>query len=739
MNRRKAPMLRQRPADGDTSRWTGLLTKLAFFILIGVATARAMMLESLRDVTPVIPGAAGAPRGPGAAASLVLDLLCCAPALLILIRQAIDRSYRIRLTPAHLAFGALAILAVLSTAWSADKFAAIVSASHLVAAAAVFFAASQVVKDWVNFRLIAAMCLGLLLVYTAHGLIHHFLDVPDNVRYWQEHKAEELAQRGWTAGSFEARQFEQKLLRGEMIGFNASPNTFAAMMVLCGIVAAGIGIQRIRHRDEWGWPTAIFAALPPAALVMWYTHSNAAMVTPILAGLILVALARWRGWIAEHRKLCYWVVVACILFGGLAVVGHGIHYGTLPTDSMRFRWRYWSASMRIVQAHPWIGVGWNQFGLHYLAVRAAAAAEEIRDPHNLFVRVLVELGAIGAVLLIGWLLRAAWETTAACAIAPSTQAAAPVHGRWVAFHTLVGLTAVAMVINIASSIDFAQPGDWVALELLRRALFAGLLLLGYAVATLRSSKLVILDDRPAPCIRYGIVIGLAMFLLHNTIDFSLFENGPLIVFISLAGGLTGICTPRDSTARARPALARGALAAVVLLLAAATVLLVIPVCRAEAAAHEGDDAIRAGKVAEGALALTRAMDLSPAPNADYALRAAQACSALPGSDEKVLALLERAVQANPLDPAPLLFRARFLLQRHPQEQKMIRGDFTRAIELDPNNVGVRIEFARALERAGDSAVARQQYRRALELDDQLDPAEPKRLSASQRQALLDKL
>src|SRR2546423_1248190 len=81
------------------------------------------------------------------------------------------------------------------------------------------------VRSWLALRLVAGMCLGLLLIYTAHGLIHEFIDVPENIRYWTENGPRELAQRHWAPDSFEARQFEQKLKHGEMIGMAASPNT----------------------------------------------------------------------------------------------------------------------------------------------------------------------------------------------------------------------------------------------------------------------------------------------------------------------------------------------------------------------------------------------------------------------------------------------------------------------------------------------------------------------------------
>src|SRR5438477_2656876 len=162
---------REKPAGNAVADYS-LLTRLAFLLLTALATARAMMLETLREPAPVIPGVVGAPRGAGAGSSLVLDLLCCVPALLILLRTIFPRTYVVRFTIAHAALLLLALWAAISTAWSSDKFAAALTSSHLLAAAAMFWAASQLVRSWLRQRLIAGMCFGLILVYTAHGLIH---------------------------------------------------------------------------------------------------------------------------------------------------------------------------------------------------------------------------------------------------------------------------------------------------------------------------------------------------------------------------------------------------------------------------------------------------------------------------------------------------------------------------------------------------------------------------------------
>src|SRR5437867_520393 len=90
----------KQPADNVGAEYTAL-TKLAFVTMLALVIARATMVEILRDPTPVLPGTTGPPRGAGVATSLVLDLLCCVPAILILLRRAIDRTYAIRFTLAH--------------------------------------------------------------------------------------------------------------------------------------------------------------------------------------------------------------------------------------------------------------------------------------------------------------------------------------------------------------------------------------------------------------------------------------------------------------------------------------------------------------------------------------------------------------------------------------------------------------------------------------------------------------
>src|SRR3982750_4345126 len=75
-----------------------LLTRVAFFLGMVIVCARVGMGEALRDLMPVGPGTVAAPKGAGPATSLFLDLLCCLPAMLILLRRVMDSTYVLRWT-----------------------------------------------------------------------------------------------------------------------------------------------------------------------------------------------------------------------------------------------------------------------------------------------------------------------------------------------------------------------------------------------------------------------------------------------------------------------------------------------------------------------------------------------------------------------------------------------------------------------------------------------------------------
>lgn len=715
--------------------WGTRLTQVAFLWALVVVCARAMMLESLRDPFDPLPGGEAAPRIIGPASSLLLDLLCCAPALLVLGRRLIDPTYVIRWSWSHLAMGALAAWMALSVAWAGDKFAALVQAASFISALVLLWSATQLVRSWGRLRLVAAAAFGIFLIYIAAGLEYRLIDLPEMRENYRQNQEKILKERNLEPGTFAARQFELKVMGGDVGCFTNSPNTYAAALVLMGMVAAGVLAQRLSNREHLGWSLATAAAFPLAGIVLYFTHSRTGMATVGLGLALLVGVRVLGHWLAARARLAYALGAGAFLLGTLAVVGHGLAHGNLVEKSLTFRWYYWTGAARLAKENPLTGVGWANFGQRYLQVRLPQATEEVQDPHNLFIRALAELGVLGGLLMAGWMALLWWELTRPLLPPPT-----PVGTRQPRQRTVLRLgvlSAGAAGLTFLFSADWAQPGAYLSLQALRQLLAAFLLLLGFCIIALESLMNETLDERPSPWVLYGILVGLGVFLLHNLIDFSLFETAPMFVFALLAGSALGLRQP-SLAGRRRHTRALQFAAAAAGLLTIGAMMLWATTALAEEEAARGDTALRAGRFEQAAGHYGAAFRWQRL-NGDYAFRAAQALAWQKASRSYVHGMLENASQANPYAVKYRRFRAAYELEQPDPNRAIIDRAFTKALELDPRNVALRLAYAQALTKLADPAKAAEQFRQALHHDAQLPEAEPKRLTPQQRQAIEKKI
>jgi hypothetical protein len=723
---------------------TGLLpwiTQLAFFLSLALVVARCAMMESLRDPTPVASGSGASPAGPGPATTLWLNLVCCLPAMLVVLRRAIDKTYYLHSSIAHLLMGLISVWAIASTAWASDKYAAFINSSTVFAAGAMLWSTTQLIRSWTRLRLVAGACFGVMLICTASALIYHFVDHPDLVRQWTQTKDEVLRARGWEPDSFAAKQFELKVINGEILTFFASPNTLAAMLVFTGIITAGLAIQRISSRDEHGWAGTILPTLIPVLFVISLTHSKTALVTPVLAAVLLFAIPRLRSWMLIHRRMIFGGAIAAFGLAIIAVVGHGIYRHGLPTDSLNFRWRFWTGSMGVFQERPILGTGWANFGWSYLAHRLPEASEEIKDPHNFIVRFFCELGIVGGVLALLLLFRGAWEATVpSVPPGPSGKIKAG-KGLRESMGQILPIVALAILINLFATIDLTQNGYWVFLEFMKRLLWAGLLILALALATLKSSKESTLDDRPAPWVLYGILVALLIFLLHNLVDFSMFENGPLLLTALLIGAVLGVRNAMSfgSRERSKAAMVTASLAIIAWVVVA--IVFAVPITQAESRAREADENVRQANPRLAAEKYKASFDELLIKNSDYAFKAAEQYALMPDNEGPFATMIAYAIASNPRDPQAYRYRAGYYLHRGDAMNRatQIDKDFKQTLALDPNNVQARVDYADFLKSSFESQEAARQYELALDYDNKLDATEPKRLSAEQKDEIQRKI
>ena len=682
------------------------LLTVALMTALAVVIARATVLESPRtEVRPSVAGTLEA-HGMGAAAGLTLDLIACIPALLVLAARVAGPE---EVNAPSVACGIALLLGAwvaASCCWADDKFSAVVHASHFCAGLCLLWAVSQCVVTPARLRIVAAVAFGLLLLNLAEAIQWRFFDMPQTVKYFDEHKDKILHDFGWQPGDYAAIQFEKKIRSKEMMGFTGSSNSFAAILVLLGGVSAGLAIQLWIDGEK---PRAALVAviLPATGWILCYTQSKAAFVTPLLIGIILLVTWRCAAFLRRRPARAYAFVAAIILAGIVGVIGMGIVSHKLPGASLNFRWRYWTAAWPMFKEHPLGGVGWSNFGAHYLHFRLPVAAEEIQDPHNFLIRFALETGIVGAILAAAWIARLWWE---------STQYPLAEDGpRGESAHLILLLAVLGGLLFGMAVIDRSQDSSFFWFEVFSRLVWFVTLSAGVLIAAMKP------DSRSAPWIFYAILASIAAFLIHNLIEFSFFEAGPEMIFALLAGSALGMrrrvaeTTPKSAVSW----LVGGAIAWT------AAVLLVIPIVPAEAAADAGDDAMQSGHFSVAADHYADAAELVDY-NADYLYREALAAAYNnPPDVARAKSLLAAAISANPSAVRYLLLRAE--IETRQRDAAGTRADYGAALNLDPNEVSIRRDYARALLDLNLPQEAVEQLRLAKEYNDKLPDEEPKRL------------
>ena len=423
-------------------------------------------------------------------------------------------------------------------------------------------------------------------------------------------------------------------------------------------------------------------------------------------------------------------------------MGHGLAHANLVEKSLTYRWYYWTGAWRLLAKHPVSGVGWANFGWYYPEVRLAVASEEVQDPHNFFVRFFAELGIVGGVLAITWMVLLWWEMTRPTQNSELRTQKLEVKRR--GFWSLAAFAVGGAFLNLMVSTDWDQDSSWLILQTLGAAAGGLLLLFGLVVGAVRSMRDWELDDRPAPWVLRSVQVGVGMFLLHNLIDFSLFETGPLMLFCFLTGSVLGVRQPSMAGRSKRTAVAVGGLTLAVILWLGAVARLWLPTVFAELAAARGDELFRISLSKDNRLDLSK-LDVAFAAyqealreqpiNGDHAWKAASVLIYKNAPATLVRQMIDAALAANPRSGKYFVLKAEHELRQPKPDGPEVMKAYQQALGLSPADVGLRLEYAAALEKLGDKDFAKDQYREALQWDDLLPKDEPKRLTENKRKEI----
>jgi hypothetical protein len=359
----------------------------------------------------------------------ILTLLACGAAILAANAIAVGTWVRLGIIAGVLA------AAIVAMNIAANRFGAMVGVFDLGMALLAGWSSEILCDTPRKQRLVIAVLVGLLCAVTLKGFYQRYVEIPQTIHYFQKHQQQWLNQSGVHANSTAVKLFISRLKSGEVSGFGILSDGFAETLIpllLVGLAMAVAGlfskgapaisgagkkagkatpVTKQRRSGDLNLPDHLVLGLlllmvsMAGIAVLIFTGSKGGAASFFICAIFLTVATWKRYWLAAHCRLAVGVALVAAAVGTLGLLAYGWTHHGLPTKDLLYRWDYWTGARRMIQRHPVLGVGLNNFGYYYTKYKPPSAPEDVKDPHNMFIRIAAEVGVpagIGFFVLVLW-------------------------------------------------------------------------------------------------------------------------------------------------------------------------------------------------------------------------------------------------------------------------------------------------------------------------------------------------
>jgi tetratricopeptide (TPR) repeat protein len=424
------------------------------------------------------------------------------------------------------------------------------------------------------------------------------------------------------------------------------------------------------------------------------------------------------------------LLILCVAGAGFAAVQYGLTHGRLPGgNSMLVRWQYWTASARMYADHPLAGVGPGNFSEYYSHYKPGAALESVSDPHNWPLSLILQYGPLGLIAFLAAVSLPLWRSLFPT-LCPAENQVNP--------RPLAKTTTVAVLLVLGSCLLFVRPlllptsgtGDldvWLYEAITLFVAPAAAFVIGFfLVAAPLKPKESAPSDLPRSALSASIVAAALAVLLHNLIDFALFEPGVWMTFWILLACLASARSgrePADRVAAPQPAKLKWlATIAAISLLAAYVFGAWLPVYQTTVGVGRAQKAVVAGLYDRAHAALERATQADPlspvAANLDgrlYLQQSEQAAGKSSALLEQAARYLREAMARNPADYKN--YEKLGVVYGRLGKRQEAYDWYLKAARRYPGSDRLWFELGRLAEQMGQPHAALGHYRKAVEIED----------------------
>ena len=705
---------------------------------LGVVCLRVIYTESPAVQTSSLPGNVG-----DNFYSLCVSACLFAAFVIWLIISFCRKNFFYRFTGMEAGLVLFCMAAVVSGFAAADKRQGITNIVVLVSPLLCAILMVQLLDTPAKVRLVLTVIAALGVLSAYQGFEQFFTTNQATIEQYQQNQQSMLEQFGIEPNSIGQFLFEHRLNSKNVSAFFTTRNSAGSFFLLCFFAACALLFEKFQKPQRNLSSVLHFLRnLIPAAVILaglLLTRSKGAMSGLLFALVTFILLIRYGAWLKQHRRFILVLIILSVLAGTLFICGFGMKYGRLPGgSSMLVRWQYWQASAKMFASHPLAGVGPGNFAYFYPNYKTAAAMENISDPHNFPLSLLVQygpLGLAGFLLMIFIPLRLVPRSSSLVHRVTSHESRAT--GYSLASCVLILWVCLLLARRILVIPDAYMDRLDVILYIAVRFYIPPVVVFSVSfllLAKIRNSTIDIRNYSVA-----ALFCALIGVLLHNLTDFAIFEPGVYTVFWAV---IACLIVARPSSLVSRPSsfvyhpspLVKSSVIAVVLLISWALFnYALIPVFQSTNKIKQANIAISDGRFeqAHKLLDLAAGQDklASVALFLDARLYIRQS-QLQPTNKQKLLTeaqrLLQTASERNNADYKNFerLAEVYNLLSEDSEGQEktdLLNKAFAAAsqsVEHYPGSERLHFSLAQIAERLGKTAVALEHYNRAIEIEQQ---------------------
>jgi len=466
--------------------------------------------------------------------SLLISTLLILSFITWFIWSICSKRFLYHFTAMEVGFCLFLIGAVVAGFAAANKRAAITGFITLLAPILMAILLVQILDSHSKIILLLTLIAALGIV-SAYRCWEQFSENEDLIKFYEHNRDSVLARQGIARNSLQHWQFEHRLYSKDIRGFFTTSNSTGSFALLASFAAVILFIENYKHRkpDSLGFARLVACGIATAAVIFGLvaTRSKGAIIASVIAAGMCISYHLFCDWIKANKRT---LIVVCLLFliaASCAVVLYGATHGTLPGgNSMLVRWQYWQASARMYADHAFTGVGPGNFADFYTHYKPASALETVSDPHNFVLAVLTQYGPLGlagfAAMILVPLWKVVFATSAGSSVGtPQSESVS----KALAVTSLLVVSAALLLIRptFLKMPAGGLPGERKAAAFVLYVMPVIVFIIGFLLFSTLQVSTDARDTNLSVAALFCAVIGL---LIHNLIDFAVFEPGILTTF-----------------------------------------------------------------------------------------------------------------------------------------------------------------------------------------------------------------